>query len=202
VTGEYDRRLDDLAARLDELPPPAQAAFFAACGEALRPLPERFFRETGWGDPGALDAGLEAAWSYAATGAEADTSDLVHRLEGTTPHPDDFEDVTFVQEPIVCVDAAVRAAGGIRVPGSWIEFPLEPVKRAVCLERFGFFDVGSSERVDELLDDARMTRALDFCATALAELGRNANPADLCRWLVERAAVLHPEPGAAARDVL
>jgi hypothetical protein len=51
-----DRLIDELAGSVATLNRRKQAAFFAACAEALLPLYENFSREVGWGDVGALRA--------------------------------------------------------------------------------------------------------------------------------------------------
>src|SRR5262245_2008320 len=128
---DFDRVIDELTGRVASLDRRRQAAFFAACGEALFPLYERFTRETGWGDVKTLRKGLDIAWRYAEDGTSKDVEELLRDLESATPHADDFDNLisTYAQDAIICVDTALRATSSKeKVEPACVEYALEPTK--------------------------------------------------------------------------
>lgn len=145
------------------------AAFFAACGERLLPLYSSFSSAEAWGDPKQLRDGLDVVWSHLSGGALPDVPRLLENLEAVTPHSDDFETPasSYAQNAVICVDAALRAIWPKeQVDPSWVQYPVETVKVAICVAENGVVDLGSSPEAIEwsnrVAEHPRMREELQF----------------------------------------
>jgi hypothetical protein len=197
----FDDVLDDLAARIDALAPRARAAFFLACGRALRGEYERWVARRGESHADLLARADEAAAGFATRGVDIDGGGrLLAELEAATPpgaSPDEVSS-TFAQDCWICVDCGVRVAveDGFAA-GICVEYALEPVTETVSERLFGFSQVGSGDEEEaqmrRLVADDRFRRAVEFCHWAIGRLAVRSEPAsaDLDE-LTARAAALAP----------
>lgn len=196
----YDHVLDEFESKVSVLTRPQKAAFFAGCGESLLADYEVFRDECEWGNTQALHDGLSLAWNYAKTGKGQDVGKIISELEMATPHADDFDSpyCKYAQDAVICVDAAVRASSSVhQAEEAWVEYALEPIKTAICLDEFGLLDVGSDNQgeawLNELVKKGLMKEAISGCLEAIAFIGRKPLLVDSdVRWIVDRLNVLSP----------
>jgi hypothetical protein len=130
---DLDHVVSQLAAMLGDLPERGQAAIFAACGQALRPLlvdfEKRYLITCAEFDPA-----LAVGRSFAMGADKADHSELLARLVDCVPHGHDYDTPwsTYAQDAIICADASLLAASlDCAVDPEWISYALEPLESAL-----------------------------------------------------------------------
>jgi Protein of unknown function (DUF416) len=114
--------------QLDALPAISSVAFAAACAEWLYPCYEEFARATGQGDPAALRAVVDAAWSLAES-EELPRNDIEHlRTLAELLVPNDDDENWSTLSPLA-QNAAASTAYAVR---TWL---LEDPQQAVWAAR-------------------------------------------------------------------
>lgn len=111
-------------------------------------------------------AALQLVWSL-----ERDTrtlSNALAQVESVTPHADDFDTALVLpaQSACICADAAIRwASGEEQASVQWVEYPYETIAQMICVEEFGYIDLGSTdeERLfrERVVHDCRFKREHD-----------------------------------------
>lgn len=162
-----DSRIDQLSSQLSVLSDQQVGLYFAACAERMLPLYEGFHLKEGWGDPEVLRDALSRVWASLSDGSIRDAGLLIEKIEGVTPHLDDFDNLasTEAQDACIVVDAAIRALHHEPVPEA-VEYVFEPLRTALCLQRTGFLQLGSGPEFEEfekhLIEEPAIRRELGF----------------------------------------
>jgi uncharacterized protein YjaG (DUF416 family) len=176
MTNQWDQTLEALKSRLARLDRRRVAIFFAACGERLFPLYESFAEEA-CGSSRFLRDTLDGVWRYLDGGGPvSDPGRLVEELELVAPHADDFEGLgaAFAQDAVICVDIALRALSGEEYQTGGVEYAIEPVRVAACLEETGFSALGTSRDAERLeaivLRNDKLQAELRFLDELIASL--------------------------------
>lgn len=186
-----NEEIEHIGRRVARLEHPRAAAYFACCGERLLPLYRAFVRREQWGDPAVLRGALDAVWDALERAVQGEWAGLAAAVELQTPHADDFDslETTFAQDACFSAGMAVQALSGSAEPG-WVEYTLEVLRVAVCVEQTGHMDLGSGPEYEvfqrELVLDDRVQKELAFQEADLAML-ESADPPDY-RAMRERAA--------------
>ena len=197
VVGWGITTLDDLVADLawdiDRLSPRAAVAFYAAACGALRP------RSGAWASPPAdelLDAALDAARAYAATGVCGPAAaDLLAAVEEETPDADDPTPSGLAYGCWTCADVALRTAvgagarggAGPGAPGAGygVGYALDPVISAATQRLFGVagLDNGPEDAaaLDAVLAEPEVLAGVAVVRDAVDHLAAHPepDPADL-----------------------
>ncbi len=124
------------------------AAFYASAAERFYPLYLAFSSAEDWGSPECVREYLDLARELVLNPENAPNHTHAARvgLLTQTPHADDFDSVetTFAQDVTILIDAALRAsADEMADEDTPIEAAFEALRVALCMERYGFLDLGS-----------------------------------------------------------
>lgn len=171
-----DFEVDEIAKRLDRLDSRGKATIFGVCGQALVPLLVEVEEKTeGKYALADIFPALELIEAFATGPAEAaDHSELRARLMNAMPHGDTLDAPwsTYVQDALICVDAALAAASlDTTLKSIWIEYALEPLLVSMQIrdvEMIRAYGMNCWSR--KIVDDPTLSSAMSFLRRAIEKI--------------------------------
>jgi hypothetical protein len=200
VLTALDIFIDKASARINRLPERSLVGLFWACASAL--MPEYLNWAVAYGIPGGeaiLRSALDSARSYSEFGLmPPDAAALLAELEQAVPADDMPGDglVTFAQDCWICADVGIRTLVDSHYSaGAAIWYALEPILHRTSEDLFGVYQVGGgpgqNAKVEVILAQSRVSRAIDFVDWATEFLSEQTAPSSSDLDLVrERAGAL------------